>query len=1171
MVELTHFQKAAAERIVKRLKARGGTRRFLLADEVGLGKTMVAQEVIKKLRKFQHGRGFTTVYICSNSEIAGQNLDKLFPEDAATPVPPRLTLLSMESSTIGERRREKKNQRFSFTPGTSLQVGGTTGVEKERRLLLYLVYRLWDKPIGRQKWREFFRCGASQENWSDRTRMSAMEEAFTRKVSIEFQHQLKQKWDSHRLQLLDTETKKERPASYLRDEIDDCVEAYDSGNRVTRKNRNRIIGGLRDGLAKTALDYLEVDLVILDEFQRFSEILDDSEDPNSVVGRLFARKKTFVLVMSATPYKMYTLSHEEEDHQGAFLGTMAFLQKKDMKVGDMRSLKTRLSQFRIRLLEGNWRNGVDHYLLGLKKQIEGELELVMCRTERNWYLEDAAKGVREVPEKTDKDTFPKQVELSEYIRLRHFLLKHQVADWNITDFWKSSSSILSFMDGQYSLVKQLRKNRHPIPEPLLIRGRKMDQAYRNNMKFRTFFSRVFDLHQPGTNEKVNRWKDLWVRPTYTYYRDRFYGQANPRKFLVFSHWRFVPKAVAILTSHELRRRARILHSKVESSPIRFAGKLAFYPFDACYPSPVLAKSVNQLAVAFQNCQEIEHQVTYREARKAIKELLAHSRIEETPSSNATFWQIVARIESRSHYASSVRQAMENTEVGRQGESEYYPPHRDKYLEWMEDQDTPLKITPRWLERLTMVALFSPAVCLLRSVWSVFEQEDDVLGHVYNLCVNQLRNYFNKPLVQGIIRRNSPEGSYSSKVLAYCRDAHFQAVLDEYAYLLQNVLQRRTPKEFLDHLGRALGMWTGTPQINERRKSGAISSSSRVTPTHFALAFGDEVGTESMDVDVRTRKSEVREAFNSPFWPFVLATTSVGQEGLDFHLYCQDIVHWNLPSNPVDMEQREGRINRYDGLCIRRSIRRDYELQDLKPETVNSRNLWAQLFESIKQHPKGMQRFKHGLFPHWMYRSLKDTGDGHETEMLRRHLLFYNGSSDITRYDNLKKSLALYRLLLGQPRQQDILERLLTDCRESDMKEIGRELSTYMINLSPISRGFALRRAQEEAKAIVGSPDRIRPFIEELQQAVQRGYGDQIADMKDEINALMETAKGKDGRGNVAVEDQVKALSALIYLLNPYDDVYDFYKRIGLEDDVRLIRRMYNEVFKVPSPPGAKPR
>ena len=54
-----------------------------------------------------------------------------------------------------------------------------------------------------------------------------------------------------------------------------------------------------------------------------------------------------------------------------------------------------------------------------------------------------------------------------------------------------------------------------------------------------------------------------------------------------------------------------------------------------------------------------------------------------------------------------------------------------------------------------------------------------------------------------------------------------------------------------------------------------------------------------------RVNNVRNAFNSPFRPFVLATTSVGQEGLDFHLYSRKVVHWNLPSNPIDV----GRILR----------------------------------------------------------------------------------------------------------------------------------------------------------------------------------------------------------------------------------------------------------------------
>lgn len=56
---------------------------------------------------------------------------------------------------------------------------------------------------------------------------------------------------------------------------------------------------------------------------------------------------------------------------------------------------------------------------------------------------------------------------------------------------------------------------------------------------------------------------------------------------------------------------------------------------------------------------------------------------------------------------------------------------------------------------------------------------------------------------------------------------------------------------------------------------------------------------------RMRKENIRNAFNSPMRPFVLATTSIGQEGLDFHNYCRVIMHWNLPSNPIDV----GRILR----------------------------------------------------------------------------------------------------------------------------------------------------------------------------------------------------------------------------------------------------------------------
>jgi hypothetical protein len=50
---------------------------------------------------------------------------------------------------------------------------------------------------------------------------------------------------------------------------------------------------------------------------------------------------------------------------------------------------------------------------------------------------------------------------------------------------------------------------------------------------------------------------------------------------------------------------------------------------------------------------------------------------------------------------------------------------------------------------------------------------------------------------------------------------------------------------------------------------------------------------------------------------------------------------------------------------------------------------------------------------------------------------------------LLKTLALYRLAFGQPRQAELVEHLLTNISESRISEIRDKL---MIDLSPISYG-----------------------------------------------------------------------------------------------------------------------
>src|SRR5687767_5680626 len=143
------FQEAAVQHIVSRLRDKDGSRRMLLADEVGLGKTIVARGVIERLLE-RRRKPLTVIYLCSNAEIAEQNRQKLDP-NSRRPIG-RITELALARGTD-----PPDLLLYSFTPGTSLKDG--TGLEWERRLLLYLLFRIYRFPVWRYRWREFFRCG----------------------------------------------------------------------------------------------------------------------------------------------------------------------------------------------------------------------------------------------------------------------------------------------------------------------------------------------------------------------------------------------------------------------------------------------------------------------------------------------------------------------------------------------------------------------------------------------------------------------------------------------------------------------------------------------------------------------------------------------------------------------------------------------------------------------------------------------------------------------------------------------------------------------------------------------------------------------------------------------------------------------------------------------------
>src|SRR5258708_810330 len=130
------FQQATSEAALTTFRAQSGSRRFLVADEVGLGKTIVARGLIERLCR-RRSAPLRVFYVCSNLTIAKQNLARLV---AFLPESERKIALSevdrpslMPTGTLPSHPRVHV---FSLTPATSIpsRRGRRDGRVQERAL-----------------------------------------------------------------------------------------------------------------------------------------------------------------------------------------------------------------------------------------------------------------------------------------------------------------------------------------------------------------------------------------------------------------------------------------------------------------------------------------------------------------------------------------------------------------------------------------------------------------------------------------------------------------------------------------------------------------------------------------------------------------------------------------------------------------------------------------------------------------------------------------------------------------------------------------------------------------------------------------------------------------------------------------------------------------------------
>ena len=367
---LTDFQQCTADRIFRLFH--DGQRRVLLADEVGLGKTIVAREVIRKVgewhREKLHDDHFKVVYICSNINIASQNAQKLGIRDQMHVSESRLSMQHLkiyESSGDGHAYQ----QLIPLTPATSFSMTSGCGNQYERALMFAHLRRLLVFEDCQEALSRFLAYDA--EKW-----WPWHVDQYEQKVCD------CDKNGSHYLQEMAsalTEKLKENP-DLVPAVLDNCV-----SEEPNRKQKSRtLINRLRMIFAEISLERLEPDLIIMDEFQRFRDLIAPETDSEEMLlsQKFLNSTDTKVLLLSATPYKPYSTLEEiaedqNADHYHEFMEVMDFLLYDKDKRSAFQTVWRDFSESLCEISDVSWT-----LLVAKKNRAEEKLYQGICRTER---------------------------------------------------------------------------------------------------------------------------------------------------------------------------------------------------------------------------------------------------------------------------------------------------------------------------------------------------------------------------------------------------------------------------------------------------------------------------------------------------------------------------------------------------------------------------------------------------------------------------------------------------------------------------------------------------------------------------------------------------------------------------------------------------------------------
>lgn len=972
------FQQATVEAATAALSGGNPLRRFLVADEVGLGKTVVARDTLAAMAS--KARKFTVYYITSGLKVADQNkvellrfLDKDDAKAALSTID-RVGLIPFEAKQRGKLRL------YAFTPTTSFSgsqrhYGGKAVERAFIGLLLDEVYPgLTDAfPEGYIEygattgWPWACKEARAQINHVPRHFISS----YGRALRAEF-------------------------GTPARENILRAIATTKHGQSL---------GRMRKALAQAALEATPPDLVIFDEFQCYRELLSPGAD-NPLALKLLCgndgESPPPLLLLSATPYRFYAerwesgagiAPHAELFDLIEFLGGPAVRAEAEIdfrRFGDLLHVIGRLPM--------QSRSTAIVEAQQIKRRLEALLSPIMSRTER-----PPSQHPSEPPPK------PVQIEAHDLDVYRHFTdhVSPKLAGSAIA-YWLSVPLPAQALGDRYQISRDIDFSAtRSVPHLGVTNCFKPPKDGWGSAKLRALNAIV----------PTDALALPWVLPSLTWWAPSgpWAKITHSPKMLIFSRFRATPQSLAALVSLEVERKyvgresipyagawkKRHLNPKPNQGPT-----LALF-----HPSPFLIKAVDPLDARDRASVK---QVRARARQQIIKALPA-SISPEAPNARSNrrrkpAWAILATIER-------AQKGAESREFGIVQKTWNRVAAKDATLQTLirqrQDAD-PITWLSSWeLDALVDMALGAPGVVLGRALYrhlpELFDFQEQHFYRLVRFSWSRLRTYLDRPVFWSIL----PGEDATQKYQRACVDGCLEAVFDEHFWLRKSKVN---PDGLIDDLSAALAASVGTFGFKGTKKKDKI----RIR-CHAAVPFGGtETETHRQDQDSDepppARSEEIRSAFNTPFWPYVLATTSVGQEGLDFHSWCDRLGHWDLCSSPVDLEQREGRIQRFGGLTVRQPLAKKLGEQAL----LRARHELLSPWDIIAREADEAFGDETGLSPWW-------TMPGAD---LKRHLFALPQSRDIDRFARLRNQRLLYRLALGQPNQEDLVDLLTNHDLES---------------------------------------------------------------------------------------------------------------------------------------------